>query len=410
MRISNREAVLFISYDGLTDPLGSSQIIPYLESIVRHSSPLRVLSFEKLDRFDSQGAEIGRRLESTGIRWTPLEFTRGGKLSKIIDLIRMYLIAVTLQWRHGYSVIHCRSYQAGQVGWLLKRLFGAKMIFDMRGLWVDERVDGGLWLQRRWVDRMAYRIYKSIEVSLLTTSDHVVALTNQVVPELRRLAPKMTGKVTVIPCCADFGHFAILTPGERAVARKRLGLSPDAFLLSYLGSLGTWYMLDEMLSFFVDAAASRADVNLLVITKDWEESHWERLRALGGEAFASRVRVVSASREEVPALIGCSDVMLSFIRPTYSKIASSPTKLAEAYACGVPSICNRGVGDVDAQTEALEAGVVLDPSDSDDVRCAIERLDNIRAIGGVDLRVRANKSLDLSVAAELYRDVYRSVH
>ena len=26
-----------------------------------------------------------------------------------------------------------------------KRMTGAKLLFDMRGFWADERVDGGLW-------------------------------------------------------------------------------------------------------------------------------------------------------------------------------------------------------------------------------------------------------------------------
>jgi glycosyltransferase involved in cell wall biosynthesis len=292
---------------------------------------------------------------------------------------------------------------------MLKRLFGVKVIFDMRGLWVDERVDGGLWDLHHWPDRLAFRIYKRIERGLLQCADHVVALTHSALPELRRLAPAMHADVSVIPCCADFEHFKVLTSEEREASRLNLGLPEGAFVLSYLGSLGTWYMLDEMLRFYITAARKRADIHFLVITRDWSDAHWARLRALGGEAFESRVHVVGASRAEVPAYVGASDVMLSFIKPAYSKLASSPTKLAEAHACGVPAICNAGIGDVDAQMAQLSAGALVDPADDQSVQAVIGELDNIRAQGGELLRERARRVLDLGVAAATYRQVYRAV-
>ena len=404
----NRSA-LFISYDGLLDPLGGSQILPYLQSIAAQPRPLHVLSFEKPDRFAMSADALRRQLAGQGISWTPVTFTKGGKLAKLWDLARMYATALRLQGQHHFSIIHCRSYQAAQVGCLLKRLFGVKVIFDMRGLWVDERVDGGLWQLARLPDRLAYRSYKRIERGLLQCADHVVALTHRVVPELNRLAPAMQAEVTVIPCCADFGHFNILPDEEKRQARSRLGIPGDGLVLSYLGSLGTWYMLDEMLQFFIAAARQRPDIHFLVITRDWSQAHWDKLHALGGGGFASRVHVIGASRAEVPALIGASDVMLSFIKPAYSKLASSPTKLAEAHACGVPAICNPGIGDVDTQMEQLSAGALVDPGDQASVDRVISQLDTIRAHGGQPLRERAMRMLDLGVAATAYRRVYAAV-
>ncbi len=397
---------LFISYDGLTDPLGASQILPYLEYIAAHPRQLHVLSFEKPERFAAQADEMRSHLAGKGIVWTPVMFTKGGKLSKGWDLLRMYVTALRLQRRYRFKIAHCRSYQAAQVGCLLKRLFGAKVIFDMRGLWVDERVDGGLWKLARLPDRLAFRTYKRIERGLLQCANHVVVLTHRVVPELSRLAPAMQADVTVIPCCADFEHFNIPSDEEKREARSGLGLPDDALVLSYLGSLGTWYMLDEMLRFFIAAAHKRADIHFLVITRDWSQEHWDRLHALGGDTFASRVHVIGATRTQVPTYIGASDVMLSFIKPAYSKLASSPTKLAEAHACGVPAICNPGIGDVDSQMERLSAGALVDPGDQVSVERVISLLDTIRANGGQPLRARAMRMLDLGVAAAAYRQVY----
>lgn len=402
-------AALFITYDGLLDTLGGSQILPYVLEVAGHPRAMHVLSFEKPEKFAEGAAPMRALLERAGVAWTPLSFTRRlGKAAKVWDLLRMYAAALAIVGRHDVGIVHCRSYQAMQVGSLLRRLFGVRTIFDMRGLWVDERVDGGLWPQDRWINRLAYRWYKRVESALLTRADHVVVLTHAVVPELRRLSPAMQAPVTVIPCCADFEHF-LPTPDAKTRVRSSLGIPAGAFVISYLGSLGTWYMLEEMLQFFASALRLRSDVHLLLVTRDWSAPHEaliERLQLLDAR---SHIHVRPATRAEVPDLIASSDVMLSFIKPAYSKVASSPTKLAEAFALGVPVISNKGIGDVDRITTELDAGALVDLRDGRDFERAAANLDRIRAKGGDRLRRVAREHFDLEIASASYRDVYRAV-
>ena len=60
------------------------------------------------------------------------------------------------------------------------------------------------------------------------------------------------GAVEVIPCCADLEHFRRdkVSPEARARWQHELKLTDEDFVVSYLGSLGTWYLVDEMLRFF----------------------------------------------------------------------------------------------------------------------------------------------------------------
>ncbi len=39
--------ILFISYDGMTDPLGQSQVIPYLEGLTKYGYLFTILSCDK---------------------------------------------------------------------------------------------------------------------------------------------------------------------------------------------------------------------------------------------------------------------------------------------------------------------------------------------------------------------------
>lgn len=401
-------SVLFISYDGLLDPLGGSQILPYLRSIRQHPRPLHILSFEKPARFSAGAKSLQADLAIQGISWTPLSFTtRFGKLGKIWDLLRMYLVALYLQIKYRFGVIHCRSYQAMQVGILLNKLTGVKTLFDMRGLWVDERVDGGIWKLDKPIDALVFKLYKRVERGLLSKASHVIALTERVVPELHKLSPGMSAPISVIPCCADFKHFSLPTVDQRITTRTELGLPTEAYVLSYLGSLGTWYMLDDMLQLFGQAASEREDIHFLLITRDWRAEHEALIDTLGLTHLRERIHVHEARRDQVPSYIGCSDVMLSFIKPAYSKIASSPTKMAEALAVGVPVISNTGIGDIDIITHTLKAGVVINLDDSKVLADLISSLDSLKAMGGDALRQRAKPVLDLDVAELSYKKIYQ---
>ena len=43
--------ILFISYDGMTDPLGQSQVIPYLQGLSKKGFQFYLLSCEKPEAF-----------------------------------------------------------------------------------------------------------------------------------------------------------------------------------------------------------------------------------------------------------------------------------------------------------------------------------------------------------------------
>ena len=45
--------VLYLSYDGMTDPLGQAQVIPYLQELSsKHGHTYTLISFEKKERYD----------------------------------------------------------------------------------------------------------------------------------------------------------------------------------------------------------------------------------------------------------------------------------------------------------------------------------------------------------------------
>jgi len=402
--------VLYITYDGLLDPLGSSQIIPYIKDISKHQENVIILSFEKQELFLDNGHCMFLDLRSFGIYWRPLLFTRKfGVVGKAWDFFRMYILAIFLTYKYDIQVVHARSHLSAQVALFIKKIFKKKFVFDFRGLWVDERVDKGGWDLNLLSHSIQYKYFKKVEHRLLSQADHVVVLTERVVDEVIKLGVISRSIITVIPCCADFNHFFLSSYIYKSRARSLIGIPPgDIIVLGYLGSVGDMYMLDRFFHFFELATHIYKGCCALLITKDVEilkklmEKHLE-------SELHNRVYIKSAEYDEVPVFLSAMDIMVSFIRPSYARMAASPTKIAECFSMGIPVIANSGIGDVSLNIDKLNAGCVVDPFLERDLINTINKLDKICLLSGRNLRNAARPLLGLEFANKKYKYVYEKI-
>ncbi|MGZ8551447.1 MAG: glycosyltransferase, partial [Chitinophagaceae bacterium] len=173
-----KKKILYISYDGLTDPLGQSQVLPYLQGLSELGYQFTILSFEKSERMEKEGDLIRGITEKSGIEWVPMSFTKKPPVfSKIYDRYRMWKKALLLHHKYQFDLTHCRSYVSAEVGLKLKRKYGIKFLFDMRGFWADEKMDNGQWDNRKIFFRKVYNHYKEKEKQFLTNADGIISLT-----------------------------------------------------------------------------------------------------------------------------------------------------------------------------------------------------------------------------------------
>ena len=356
-------AILYLSYDGLTDPLGPSQVLAYLVELAKAGHRISLITFEKPERSAAERAVLAEQCRAAGIDWHPQTYTKKPPiLSTLKDLRVMTKVAERLAAQHRFDIVHCRSYLPALVGARLKRKAGTRFLFDMRGFWADERVEGGLWDLAKPIYRTIYGWFKKQEKRLLVEADHVVVLTEAGRDILRgEWTVPSAVPVTVIPCCADFAAFPAVTPDARAAARRTLDIPEHAPVAAYLGSIGTWYMLGEMLDLFAVQRAHDPASVLLFVTRDAPEP----IIAAAAERGipASALRIQGGTRAEVPRLLAAADYGLFFIRPTFSKQASSPVKLGELLAMELPVVTNAGVGDVDRILQETGAGVSIQTLD-----------------------------------------------
>ncbi len=394
-----KPAVLYISYDGMLEPLGQSQVLAYLGKL---ASDYRIflISFEKKEdrnntsKFESLKGEIA----AAGIDWTPLPYHKTPSApATAYDIICGAPMALWIALRENIAVVHTRSYPPALMAMPVKWLTRAKFLFDMRGFWADERVDGGLWP----ANGALYRVTKFLERMFFRNADHVVTLTHASAREIATF-PYLAGRMppmSVITTCADLDRFAPLQASP----------TPGPFTLGYVGSLGTWYLLDELMACFKLVVEYEPDAQMLVINRNEHKLVIESATRLGIDL--TKIRIAAAEHREVPMHIAGMSAGAAIIKPAYSKMSSAPTKIAEYLGCGIPCLGNTGVGDVAEILIDNGVGVALTDFSDADRRTAVQRLLALAREPGIRQRCvdAAHRLFSLSDGVESYRAIYQDL-
>jgi hypothetical protein len=393
---ANQE-ILYLSYDGLTDSLGQSQIIPYLVGLSNEGYSITIVTFEKPEIFKKLQNDIEKICADHKLHWEPLKYHKSPPvLSTLYDLLVLRRVVKKLFAKKKFDIIHCRSYLTSLTGLWAKRRFDVKFIFDMRGFWADERIDGGIWNLENPLFKLMYKFFKEKEKQFIRTADHIISLTENAKTEIQSWHIAQT-PISVIPTCVDMDLFdPDRTFRETAIVRKNLALSKDNFILAYLGSWGSWYMINEMLEFFSVLASKMPKSRLLILTGDKPD--------LTKYEYASRVIIKKVVRKEVPVFLGLANATICFIKPAFSKKASSATKIPEAWAMNLQVVTNPGWGDIERLSQS---GMPLIMCDS---KSEYERIASL--LGNVEVKNRREMlvgSFDLQSGIKKYKGVYQSL-
>jgi glycosyltransferase involved in cell wall biosynthesis len=382
--------VLYLSPNGVGTALVRSQVLPYLVGLREAGYEIHLLTFER------GAVEPGARPAVDG--WYPIAPRRGRHLlAKVLDIGAGAVVALRVARRHRIGVLHARSYLPAAIAWIVWRLTGTRFVFDMRGFLGEEYVDAGLWTERD----VRYRALRVAERRLLRDAAEIVVLTERAADRLRTdplYAPSARGTpISVVPCAVALDRFRPRSPRRR-----------DPTLV-YSGSLGMWYLIDEMVRVYAYARELVPDLRLLVLNRDEPSLVRAALARCGVREDGVEVR--GASYDEMPDLLAGSHVGIALLKQVASKIGSSPIKVAEYLACGLPVVVNAALGDSDALVRSYGAGHVMDSYTDADLRvagAAVARLitdEQARA----NARRLAEDVFDVRAAVRVYLGVYERV-
>ncbi|MCS7074118.1 MAG: glycosyltransferase, partial [Bacteroidia bacterium] len=213
----------------------------------------------------------------------------------------------------------------------------------------------------------------------------------------------------VIPCCADLNHFSASKISEEQLEKYRaeLQIQPDDFIITYLGSIGTWYLPTEMLQFFRVLSQTYANAKFLFITPDSPDKILSVAQQVG--VSANKIIIRKAQRAEVPALLLLGKLSIFFIKPSYSKKASSPTKHAEILSMGIPVIANANIGDTDWFVEQTGTGILLREFNEKAYSEAVNKIPALLQVPASRMREVAEQFFSLQSGVEIYQTVYQKL-
>jgi glycosyltransferase involved in cell wall biosynthesis len=170
-----------------------------------------------------------------------------------------------------------------------------------------------------WIERAAYA---TLGRAVLLGSSHVVLATPSAEHFVRSLLGPRLARASSIPVGIDTDAFRPATPGERAEARRSLGIEDDRAVALFAGRL----VEKKGLPVILDAASRLPGVRFLVAGDG-------PLRDLRRGAPANTRWLGHVGRESMVRLYHASDVVL-----LPSRGEGLPLFVQEAMACGLPAI------------------------------------------------------------------------
>ena len=394
--------VLYLTRNGLLEPLGQSQIFAYLKGLSIQSR-FTLISFEKPSDISDPTFKNNSldQCEYLGLRWIPLRFIQKPRpWAPALAVPQLALVAL-FQWlrssRSRPQLVHARSYIPAAIALFLHRITGVPFIFDMRALWPEELITAGH-LQR---GSILHRALLWLERHCLQEASAVVSLTYAAVDYLHKRYPLELAdqRIAVIPTCGDLQRFQFSE------------VNADAPLV--IGCSGTvlsgWFLIDWMRCFFDAVARVDPSARFEVISRDAPEAIRSALTP--GSSWADRLHVQSANPGDMPTILQRHTASVMFFTGGLSKLGSSPTRMAEVLASGKPVVANAGVGDVEQVISHHRVGVLSTGASSDEMDICVARLLVLLKDPDLSRRCRrtAEKLFSLESGTAAYRKLYEEI-
>jgi glycosyltransferase involved in cell wall biosynthesis len=402
--------VLYVFHKSLTSAIPRLHGLSLVEALAGERR-FTVLSFEPRDRDRPPGDaevydEIRNRLTSRGVRHVRLPRTG----STLLDIaLGAAAIALAVVFRR-VRIVHARSYIPAAMGLLACAVTPARLVFDMRGLFVDEYVFEGALPE----GTLKLALARRLERTLLFRSAAVVVVSNRFRDHLLS-RPDIAAaidpeRIHVVPNRADLARFDGLSRARGRMRRER-GWE-ERVVAVYAGASGAkWHRVDQIMERMARAMEAVPELRLLVMTQPSADG----ARALAADAGvpSGRAEFLTVDASEVPSFLSVGDLGLMLIERHVSKDVCSPIKFAEYMASGLPVVAGGSMGDTADWIRDERLGILVDPGRIDEAARAVVELvasDDFRS-GAARARCLefAAREMDMRRSFEEYARIYRSL-
>tara|TARA_Y100000590_G_scaffold457581_1_gene610506 strand:+ start:1166 stop:2305 length:1140 start_codon:yes stop_codon:yes gene_type:complete len=311
-----KKNILYISYDSIEDSISKSQIIPLLKDLSKIYE-ISLISFEK--------KKIHKKIKFIKT-WNQIEYKQN-LISKLFSIINCFFLSLSITKQKKIKVIHCRSYLPALIAYLVKKRLKVKYIFDIRGLWFNEKYDAKL------INKFFFNILKIIEKKLYQNSDHIITLSLKSIKYISNEFKIKKNKINYVSCFTDSKKFY----------KSRANIK-DNIIFGYFGNVKLSYNFNKVLNFFNTFNKINKNWRLIFANNDLNKK--EKKNIFKSFKYKNKVFIVNSNFETINKIYEKINIGIYFLKEDFSKIASCPTKLGEMLSCGIPVITNKGIGDI----------------------------------------------------------------
>jgi hypothetical protein len=384
---------LYFTYDGLLDPLGQSQIVPYISAISAAGHSLTIVSYEKVERSKEQIKVLERKLQNIGVNWVSLEF-KSGKFWALIRLISGVFLIRKLCSHIQPDFIHLRGFVPAVIFQL--SLSKVPSLYDFRGFALGEWVDIG----KITSSSLLYRILNGLDKKAVKSASGLVVLEQSAKQLLKETYEVPNVPLKVIRTCTDV---------KRYMKRENLDNKESSTLrFVFLGGARFPYRPDLALMLIEKLIEHGMDCNIDFINQG-DRLIIEKANGLTGIS-KKKVRILGCEHSEIPDILATYDCGIVMVESSHWRRVCSPTKMGEYLAGGLPVISLEGIDAIDELSERTTCVATVSNEEllSHFQEGRIEQLVSFIRSKGVTQKcqILALDEFDLELAGKLYVELY----
>lgn len=248
----------------------------------------------------------------------------------------------------------------------------SKYITDFHGDSVHEYCEMKRVYQNYWFIKWLLRKQKHSVI----TSDMCIFVSENLKEQIEKNVDERVKNYVIVSCGVDVKRFAS-AKAPKAMAEKL----KERIVIGYSGGLQKWQNIEQIIDLTIRLFATDNRIFLMIYTNHDISPYQSKLDALG----AGNYRVIALKSAEIPAYLKLLDAGLLIRDNLVLNIVSSPTKICEYLAAGLPVICTEFSGDYARSVINGETGYILNnntmrASELSDILCYLQN-------------VKANKSI-----------------
>lgn len=385
---------LYITFNGLLEPLGQAQVLPYIEGLSKRGVKFYLISLEK-KKAKAKIEKIKEKLKKLDVDWYKLQYFGNLPIKLLFSIFQTFCLSFYLVLFKKINLIHTRAYYPMFSVLWLKKLFSLKIIFDTRGFIPEELVDAG----RIKKSSFYYKLLKVLEKKSILRSDYLITLTPEAIDIIKENYGERTPKAIWMPTCVDEKRFE---------AKAKVSFE-DKFLMVYQGSLWSYYNMGAMIDFFKVLKKKIKNAHFLVLGNNRLEGLYPLFSQK--ELKSEEYTLLQVSPSEVPKYLKASNLGISFIYEMPSKVASFPTKIAEYLISGLPVALNTQCRFLREIIRKNRVGLIIENFDKKALARGASEIQFL--LGDKELRQRckktAQKYLAKDICVEKYWQVYQGL-